>query len=213
MAKKLVEGDYKHDRVTDPTKISEKHQKTVKSYCKSFFEKAATKHKEREARKAAKQVPTTTTTDSKHDSTPADDPDVKMSDDEHDPVTHSHPDPDASGEPEPPTPMDESSTLKRKRDEDAITPGVDTHPTSEIDSSPSKRQKSTPPPPPPPPPPMDGPADADDPETSVSPPSASEPKKDFPGQGRTGTDTDVDVDVEMGDIQSRPAVLRVQGQV
>jgi hypothetical protein len=60
---------------------------------------------------------------------------------------------------------------------------------------------------------MDGPADADDPETSVSPPSASEPKKDFPGQGRTGTDTDVDVDVEMGDIQSRPAVLRVQGQV
>lgn len=196
-AKKLVEGDYKNGRVTDPTAISDKHKKTVKSYCKSFFEKAAAKHKEREARKAQKQAPSTSATNPKPDSTPADDPDVKMSDDEADPVTHPH----ASAEP--PTPMDEdsaTSTLKRKRDDNATSP-VDTHPTSEVDSSPSKRQKSTPPPPPPPPPPMDGPADADDPDTSVSPPSAS---KGFPGEGGA--------DVEMSDIQTRP-VLSVQGNV
>jgi histone-lysine N-methyltransferase SETD2 len=207
-AKKLVEGDYKNGRVTDPTTISDKHKKTVKSYCKSFFEKAAAKHKEREARKGQKQATTiSTATDPKPDSTPADDPDVKMSDDEADPVTHPHPDPDVSAEP--PTPMDEdstTSTLKRKRDGNATSPGVDTHITSEVDSSPSKRQRSTPPPPPPPPPPMDGPADADDPDTSVSPPSASEPKaKDFPGERGT--------DIEMSDIQPRPAVLSVQGNV
>lgn len=105
--------------------------------------------------------------------------------------------------------MDEdstTSTLKRKRDDNPITPGEDTHPTSEVDSSPSKRQKSTPPPPPPPPPPMDTPADADDPDTSVSPPSAQEPKsKNYPGDAGT--------DVEMADIQTRPAVFSVQGQV
>ncbi|CEJ54801.1 hypothetical protein PMG11_01094 [Penicillium brasilianum] len=206
---KLVEGDYKNGRVTDPTTISDKHKKTVKSYCKSFFEKAAAKHKEREARKGQKQATThsSTATDPKPDSTTADDPDVKMSDDEADPVTHPHPDPDVSAEP--PTPMDEdstTSTLKRKRDGNAISPGVDAHITSEVDSSPSKRQKSTPPPPPPPPPPMDGPADADDPDTSVSPPSASEPKaKDFPGEHGT--------DIDMSDIQPHPAVLSVQGNV
>jgi hypothetical protein len=53
---------------------------------------------------------------------------------------------------------------------------------------------------------MDMLADADDPDTSVSPPSAQEPKsKDYPGDGGT--------DVEMADIQTRPAVLSVQGQV
>lgn len=201
-AKKLVEGDYKKERVTDPTKISEKHQKTVKSYCKGFFEKAAAKHKEREARKAEKQA---STTDSKADSTPADEPDVKMSDDEADHNARSAP--GLSGES--PTHMDEDSamsSLKRKRDDDATSPGLDTHPTSEADSSPSKRQKSTPPPPPPPPPPMDAPADADDPDSSVSPASAQEPKsKDFPGDDGT--------DVEMSDMQARPAALGVQGQV
>lgn len=105
--------------------------------------------------------------------------------------------------------MDEDSTistLKRKRDEHTTTSGIDIHPTSEIDSSPFKRQKSTPPPPPPPPPPMDGPADAEDPETSVSPTSAADSKKDFPDQG--GKDG-----LELDDVQTRPAVLSVQGQV
>lgn len=197
-----MEGDYKKQRVTDPTKISEKHQKTVKSYCKGFFDKAAAKHKEREARKAEKQA---SATSPKPDSTPADDPDVKMSDDEGDHNTHANPDPSA----EPPTPMDEDSamsSLKRKRDDNAATPGLDTYPTSEVDISPSKRQKSTPPPPPPPPPPMDVPADVDEADTSVSPASAREPKsKDFPGDGRT--------DVEMSDMQAQPPVLSVQGQV
>ncbi|KAJ5169172.1 Histone-lysine N-methyltransferase H3 lysine-36 specific [Penicillium canariense] len=206
-AKKLVEGDYKKQRVTDPTKISEKHQQTVKSYCKSFFEKAAAKHKEREARKAAKKAPSSG--DTKPDSTPADDQDVKMSDDEgdHNPNTH----PSA----EPPSPLDEdpsASTLKRKREENA-SPTLDTNPPSEPDCSPSKRQKSTPPPPPPPPPPMDvrpeDDADADGSYSSISPPQAPPPPKDAPGD-RGGTA----VDVEMGDMQVRPpAQISVQGRV
>jgi hypothetical protein len=52
---------------------------------------------------------------------------------------------------------------------------------------------------------MDTPADADEPDTSVSPPSAQEPKlKDYPGDGGA--------DVEMVDIQTPSAVLSVQGQ-
>ncbi|KAJ5888938.1 hypothetical protein N7495_008979 [Penicillium taxi] len=47
-ATKLVEGDYKKGRVTDPTKISEKHQHTIKAFCRTYFDKAAAKQKLRE---------------------------------------------------------------------------------------------------------------------------------------------------------------------
>lgn len=124
--------------MSDPTKISEKHQATVKSYCKSFFDKAAAKHKEREKRKAEKRAES----GSKADSTPAEDQDVKMSDDE--------------GEQPAMSPMEDESTLKRKR-EDLLEPenghghGNGNGDADDGSSSPSKRQKSTPPPPPPPP--------------------------------------------------------------
>ncbi|KAJ5641525.1 WW/Rsp5/WWP [Penicillium lividum] len=120
-AKKLVESDYKRNKVSDPTKISDKHQQTVKSFCTTFFDKAAQKHKERERRKSAN---------------PADE-DTKMSDDEAEP----------SGTGTATSPMDDdASSLKRKfyvrmdQDPDHLTP-------VENGSTSSKRQKSTPPPP------------------------------------------------------------------
>ncbi|KAJ5693397.1 Histone-lysine N-methyltransferase H3 lysine-36 specific [Penicillium macrosclerotiorum] len=180
-AKKLVEGDYKKQRVTDPTKISEKHQQTVKSYCKSFFDKAASKHKEREKRKAEKGHKQGND-DARLDSTPADDPDVKMSDDEA----------DTAAGPAAASPMDDdaSFSLKRKRNDDSFNAASpDMNGDEGADSSPSKRHKSTPPPPPPPPPPIDPSVDdskfdVEDADDSVSPPPVPpSPPKSLPETG------------------------------
>ncbi|CAG8036179.1 unnamed protein product [Penicillium salamii] len=67
-AKKLVESDYKKNRVTDPTRVSSKHQQTVKSYCKAFFDKAASKYETREKRKSMKS----------EDATPVPDADAEV---------------------------------------------------------------------------------------------------------------------------------------
>ncbi|KAI2788270.1 Histone-lysine N-methyltransferase, H3 lysine-36 specific [Penicillium oxalicum] len=201
-AKKLVEGDYKHQRVADPTKVSEKHQKTVKSYCKNFFEKAAAKHKEREARKAQKGA---SATESKPGSTPADAHDIKMSDDEQEGPASAVANRSAGSL----TPMDDGSSntsaLKRKRDGDASPPGAaETHLASDMENSPSKRQKSTPPPPPPPPPPVDGPPETEDPDTSVSSPMPDVKANDVAGEGGS--------DVEMHDFPTQPEAVGLHGQ-
>ncbi|KAJ5081352.1 hypothetical protein NUU61_009616 [Penicillium alfredii] len=187
-AKKLVEGDYKKNRVTDPTRISEKHQQTVKNYCKGFFDKAAAKHHEREKRKAAKTHG--------HGSAQVDaDADVKMSDDEAD-----------TGAAASPLDDDLAASLKRKRDPDNDLDqdfGVENG-----DSSPSKRQKSTPPPPPPPPPPADESDQAGDRSGSVgttaeddSPPP---PKEDSP----SGPGYAVDMQTELP-----PSQIGIEGKV
>src|ERR1700709_1176274 len=49
--KKLVASDFKNGRVEDPTKISEKQEKKVKSYVRQFFEKAVEKKKELDKKK------------------------------------------------------------------------------------------------------------------------------------------------------------------
>ncbi|KAJ5736542.1 uncharacterized protein N7483_001667 [Penicillium malachiteum] len=138
-AKKLVDGDYKRGRVTDPTQINEKHQRTVKTFCKSFFDKAAKKHKERLKSKAEKQHQEAT---DEHD-------DTKMSDDEPEPSA-------GTGTGTATSPMDDdvSVSLKRKRDGEGDLINPDQDQATPGGSSP-KRQKSTPPPPPPPPPAID----------------------------------------------------------
>ena len=40
IGKKLVASDFKHNRVEDPTKITDKQEKKVKKYVKEFFDKA-----------------------------------------------------------------------------------------------------------------------------------------------------------------------------
>jgi histone-lysine N-methyltransferase SETD2 len=174
-SKKLVEGDYKKNRVSDPTApISEKHQQTVKSYCKNFFDKAAAKQKEREKHKAAKQA-------SKTNGNPALAEDTKMTDDE--------------AEPEPTsTPMDEDATLKRKREEEQLQPN------SDGSNSPSKRQKSTPPPPPPPPPDSGDSEcreqEADDPTPPPAPPPPESPGYDNTSQSQSQSQSQPQMEIE-----------------
>ena len=136
VAKKLVNSDFKNNRVDDPTKITEKQQKKVKQFCKEYFDKAVIKHRAHEKKKAAKQA-------KEPESKPEDTPnalsdealDVKMSDDE-----DQADDKSAILEAE-----DSGGSLKRKRDD------KENGTLAEI-ASPSKRPKSSTPTPPPPPP-------------------------------------------------------------
>ncbi|CAL3964542.1 unnamed protein product [Diplocarpon coronariae] len=54
VAKKLVASDFKNNRVEDPTKISEKQEKKVKTYVRDFFERAVEKKKVMDKRKRDK---------------------------------------------------------------------------------------------------------------------------------------------------------------
>lgn len=185
--------------MTDPTKISEKHQQTVKGYCKSFFDKAADKHQEREKRKGEKRSECHMDI-TPAEATPVDDADVKMSDDEAEPASTS--------------PMDEdSSTLKRKRDSDSDV-GNGHHAENgdgngDGDSSPSKRPKSTPPPVPPPPP---G-APPEEMIESVSPPIPPTPptKESFDDSpGFEGKGHDMDSEMEG---MTQPSQIGIEGNV
>lgn len=51
VSKTLVSSDYKHNRVDDPTHISDKQEKKVRKYVKDFFDKLVIKHQQHEKRK------------------------------------------------------------------------------------------------------------------------------------------------------------------
>ncbi|KAK7711727.1 histone methyltransferase set2 [Botryosphaeria dothidea] len=143
VSKKIVNSDYKRDRVSDPTKISEKHVRDVKKHVHETLEKACEKKKNLEKKKSAAGGSTT----------PPGEPDAsgnagtRAGDDEM---------PDASDETRT---KDDSlgnspdDSSKRKRDDE--TPN--STPMEDENGSSFKRLKSTdvdtPPPPPPPPPP------------------------------------------------------------
>ncbi|CAN8097013.1 unnamed protein product [Discula destructiva] len=144
--KALVASDYKHNRVEDPTVISEKQVKKVKVYVRDFLDKAVVKHKEHEKHKVdreAKHGTTTTTTDTSSASkavasveTPGPlngDDDIVMSDVEDAPT---------------------SSPVKRKREEEdgaamqaSLTP--DDMPSTKRVKEETPEEPSPPPPPPP----------------------------------------------------------------
>lgn len=148
MAKKLVRGDYKHNRVRDPTaKLDSKHERTVKKFVKDYLDKAVQKKEARDKEKAAKAAKlkaegkapvvdspdTPTVTKTPEDKEEDEDLGDLSADDDESPVS-------ASG-----------GDLKRKRGD-----AVDGAP-----SSPKKSKTEMPVPPPPPPPPagdasMDG---------------------------------------------------------
>ena len=176
MAKKLVNSDFKNNRVEDPTKISEKQQRKVKKYCKEFFDKAVLKHRAYEQRKVEKQAKGM---DAKVETPQAasDDEalDMKMSDDEEDkadekdtPMTAEEPQGGMKRKREGDIAEDSNldeyiSTSKRQRSSTPlpppISPGDDPQNmdnakkilSDEIDSR-SENNEFTPPPPPPPPP-------------------------------------------------------------
>lgn len=167
VAKKLVNSDFKAGRVENPTKISDKHQKKVKSFCKDYFDKAASKHKKMEDDKKDRKLkdpnsklesasvtpiqspkPSTTTTPKKEE----DDEEMKMSDIE------DHADSTS------PMGSSQNGPLKRKRSFDME---MDLKEEEDLTKSPAKRLtvafQPTPPPPPPPAPPIDTPSDHNSP--------------------------------------------------
>ncbi|KAJ5787049.1 WW/Rsp5/WWP [Penicillium paradoxum] len=181
IAKKLVESDYKKNRVSDPTaKIPTKHQQTVKNYCKTFFRKAAAKYVAREKLEAEKSQ------SQGADPTPGDElPDpgsTKVSDDEVDVLAR---DPASS-----PLQDDDAASLKRKRSKSL---GLDTG--GDGASSPAKQQKSTPPPPPPPPPPAENPMHDDaDGDTSMG--NAGDDPSPPPPKDGTSVNGDVNMETD-----------------
>ena len=56
ISKKLVNSDYKNDRVDDPTKISHRQEKQIKKYVQEYFEKAVAKKKEHDRKKAERKA-------------------------------------------------------------------------------------------------------------------------------------------------------------
>ncbi|GAD97928.1 SET and WW domain protein [Paecilomyces variotii No. 5] len=182
VAKKLVNSDFKNNRVEDPNKISEKQQKQVKKFCKEYFDKAVVKHrqyeKKRSERKAQEgrekgETPTDGEPKAEVDSAAkeggSDDEDFKMSDNEGDDNGSASPngrpcdkDPKQEGgsqistPPAPPPPPGEPED----EDETEATSlkrkrdgNHDDDKAGDGEYSPIKRQRSQTPPPPPPPPP------------------------------------------------------------
>ena len=153
--KKLVNSDFKNNRVTDPTKVTEKQEKNVKKYVKDYFDKAVAKKKEHDKKKAEKKAkenphtpsPETLKTDQEIKRAESDiDETMEVSDDEgvkKDRMSIT-----------PITPLDQMAHvdgLKRKRVAEVSDDGIK---AEEEEATPSKRARSfTPPEPPPPPPP------------------------------------------------------------
>jgi [histone H3]-lysine36 N-trimethyltransferase len=194
IAKKLVNSDFKSGRVTDPTKIDEKHQKKVKKFCKDFFDKAALKHKKHEEEKAVRRAkasgskipatssaPTPVSQSPEHysiDASPeaevkkeedTDGEDVKMSEDEYE---------DDVATTAKATNGDSLSKLKRKRSGDDMDvkhegdEDVTQSPTKKFSLDSDMQLQSPPPPPPPPAPPTETPPEfatpADSPDVEVT---------------------------------------------
>lgn len=169
VAKKLVRGDYKHNKVKDPTaKLESKHEKTVKKFVKDFMEKAVQKKEakdkdraakaERRARDKAEGRPSaekaSPETPIKEEKPASDDEMLQMSDDDEDGLSQA-------------SPTDSMvADLKRKRDGDG---DLGSPKKSRTDLAPAP----PPPPPPPPPPAEDMPLDLD--EASLTPVDYADP--------------------------------------
>jgi hypothetical protein len=165
IGKKLVASDFKHNRVEDPTKITDKQEKKVKKYVKEFFDKAVAKKAAHDKMKVDKRHDSitdgnstkgasngTSSTKVKGDAENAikfEEPDDMDLSDDGEEIGHAVPSVPAT--PSLDTPSDEG--LKRKRDD--FGESFDSTPSE----TPVKRIKEddmeglpSPPPPPPPPP-------------------------------------------------------------
>lgn len=156
ISKKLVNSDYKNQRVEDPTHITSRKEKQVKQHVKEYFDKAAAKRRDHERKKAEQKEKnvggaaeaTQKAVDSivQKEEESDDEPGVNLSDDEMEK--------DKQDSDTPITPQDQfmhGDGLKRKREDRGDTAGME---VEDENATPSKRLRSeTPPPPPPPPPP------------------------------------------------------------
>lgn len=145
VGKKLVASDFKNNRVEDPTKISERQEKKVKSYVRAYFEKAVAKKVENDRRKQEKKerASKVTSNGKSGDKVKPISPDPKEEEEDEEVIVDMSP--SSPQETSPGTPV-----VKRKRDDNCTTPNIS------LDNF--KRLKEevvdivlTPPPPPPPP--------------------------------------------------------------
>jgi len=173
VGKKLVASDFKNNRVEDPTKISEKQEKKVKSYVRDFFEKAVEKKKILDKKKAEKAKLNGAGANGTA-STPlagfgvngkVGDEDDEADQDPELIVDLSPTALDAPPSSLPATPSMSASgsnaDLKRKRDDengdgDETPSGTGAADDSVSDSNKRLKEEDSPPPPPPPPPPAGG---------------------------------------------------------
>lgn len=147
VSKTLVASDYKHNRVDDPTMISDKQEKKVKKYVKDFLDKAVLKHHEHEKRRVDNQV--------RHGSDKAGEPSAAeaMTSVETPGVTGPDDDIVMSDVEDAPA---SSPERKRKREEDSdmldasLTPD-ETQSLKRVKEEDTTEEPSPPPPPPPPP--------------------------------------------------------------
>lgn len=161
-SKKIVNTDFKNKRVGDPSKISDKHAKSVKKYVHETFEKAVKKRAEHDKRKAEKKAKG----DESH--TPPGSPQAaagSLLKEDDDPVLSD--DEDVGGAEATP----ESSTLKRVREEDLLNEAADDAVLKRLRTN--DEQPPTPPPPPPPP-------AEPEPEPMDTDPSPSDYQQDTP---------------------------------
>lgn len=158
VSKKIVNTDFKNKRVHgDPSKISDKHAKSVKKYVHETFEKAIKKKAEHDRKKAEKKVK------GEESHTPPGSPkgigDADLKDDD-EPVLSDDEDAGAAEA----TPGS-SSTLKRMREEDLLNEAADDSVLKKLRTN----DGDPPAPPPPPPPPVEP-----EPEFMETDPSPSE---------------------------------------
>lgn len=165
VSKKIVNTDFKNKRVVgDPSKISDKHAKSVKKHVHETFEKAVRKRAEHDKKKAEKQAK------GEGSNTPLGSPPAAgggQSKDDDDPVLSD--DEDAGGAEATP---ESSSALKRMREEDALNEAADHAVSKKVRTE----GEFTPSPPPPPPPPAEP-----EPEPMETEPSPAGYHLDTPG--------------------------------
>ena len=202
VAKKLVRGDYRANRVQDPTaKLSSKHEKNIKKYVKEFMDKAVEKKAERDKMKAAKaeqkargeavaETPDTPKLDAEAKKEDSDDDMEGLSD---------HEEPQFHGV----SPADSSTTeLKRQREEDGDV------------RSPKKSRMEVPiaPPPPPPPPPMeDMPLDDSTltPLEDIPPPFGSDAANGVNGMASSGLSAELVADRVKSEYPSKGSPMQL----
>lgn len=158
LAKKMVDGDFKKGRITDPSKISDKQAKNIKKHAQEFFEKAVKKKAEADKRKAEKRAKQDAGSHTPAGSPPiaaanspmeADDLEVTFSDNEAD-------EPEAT-----PAESTGSPSAVKRRIEQLVVDDDDEDSSSKRQRMESEDAQLPPPPPPPPPPAADLAADED----------------------------------------------------
>lgn len=152
VSKTLVNSDYKHNRVDDPTAITDKQEKKVRHYVKEYLDKAVVKYHEHEKRKAGRHGHEHKTGESTAGDIPAlasvetpsrtqaADEDVTMSDAPSSPMAATNNN-------------NNNSNNKRKREDEDMLDVPSMTPEEEESAKRLKESPEEPGPPPPPPPP------------------------------------------------------------